>query len=387
LLAAPGAGSSAPSRVPTRVPSGFVGTVVGTPLFPNTNARVSLAQQLDVMVASGVETVRVALDWASAQPYSDWNEVPASKAHKLVDAGGIPTDFGPIDQLVTLAAQRGLTVLPTILNAPAWDSQYVQGATVDIPKSPYWYAQFVKALVERYGPQGTFWNNHSPTGPIRMWQIWNEVNIPAFWPQTPSFATTYVTLLQAASAAIKGADPGAQVVLAGLPNYSWVNLAQIYQVSGARAAFDVVAVHPYTRSPRGVITILSKVRRVMNAAGDRRKPIVADEISWPSAQGQTTHTLGLDIATTEAGQARELSQVIPLLGKNRKRLGLMGFYYYTWASTERRDGLPFDFAGLLKFSSGRFVEKPALAAFSRAALALERCRRKRARAVACARST
>jgi len=368
------------------VPSGFVGTVVGTPLFPETNPRVSLARQLDLMVATGVETVRVALDWASAQPYSDWSQVPAWKVRRFVDAGGIPTDFGPIDQLVGLAAQRGLTVLPTILNAPEWDSQYVQGATVDIPKSPYWYAQFVKALVERYGPQGSFWTDHLPKGPIRMWQIWNEVNIPSFWPQKPSFAPSYVTLLQAANSAIKSADPGAQVVLAGLPNYSWFNLAQIYQVSGARSAFDVVAVHPYTRYPRGVITILSKVRGVMNAAGDGRKPIVADEISWPSAQGQTTHTLGLDIATTEAGQARELSQVIPLLGKNRRRLGLMGFYYYTWASSERHNGLPFDFAGLLKFSSGRFIEKPALSEFSRAALVLERCRRKAARATACARS-
>jgi hypothetical protein len=366
--ASAGAPASAHVRpAPARVPNGFVGAVAVGPLFP-TRHGVDLARQLDLMVASGVETVRVVFDWATAQP--DPNA---------------PIRFGAIDQLVGLAADRGLNVLPTVLNAPAWDGTHYPGAAVDLPESDYYYGQFLQALVQRYGPHGSFWAHRKRKNPIRMWQIWNEPNIPAFWPVQP-FAPGYVTLLEVAHNAIKSLDPGAKIVLAGLPNFSWVNLAQIYQVSGARAQFDVVAAHPYTHQPQGVITILSRIRRVMNAAGDGRKPIVADEVSWPSSSGQTSHTLGLDIATTEAGQARRLNKLIPLLARNRVRLGLIGFAYYAWATVERHNGLPFDFSGLLKFSAGKFIEKLAFNVFRTDALALERCREKGSLATVCLKS-
>ena len=383
LIAVPSARASARSRAARRVPIGFVGTDVGTPLYPSSVASVDIAAQLRLMVASGVETIRVPFDWGSAQPYEYWTEVPPAKAHQFVDVDGLPTDFGPMDQLVDLAARYRLTVLPTVLDAPTWDSVGYQGA-VDIPKSPYWYAQFMQALVQRYGPNGSFWSDHSPKVPIRMWQIWNEVNLSAFWPQHPSFAHTYVQLLQAASQAIKAADTGATVVLAGLPNYSWVNLAQIYKVPGARSAFDVVAVHPYTRQPRGVLTILNRIRGVMDRSGDRRKPIVADEISWPSSKGHTHITYRLDIGTTEAGQARDVSQAVSLLANNRVRLGLLGFYWFTWATYDRPDYPLFDFSGLVKYASGRFAAKPALSALRRTALPVEGCARKGSVATACA---
>ena len=54
-------------------------------------------------------------------------------------------------------------------------------------------------------------------------------------------------------------------MLAGLPNYSWLELGRIYRVPGARNLFDVVAVHPYTKTPQGVLTILG-----VRAAGDER---------------------------------------------------------------------------------------------------------------------
>jgi len=335
------------------------------------------------MVASGVETIRVPIDWAAAQPYRSWSKVPAAQQDQFSDLGGIPTKVAPIDQLVGLAAYRGITVLPTILNAPSWDAQPFKGGTVDVPKTAGPYAAFVKALVKRYGPNGRFWLSQPRVVPIREWQIWNEPNIRAFWP-AGGFPGRYLTLLKAAHDAIKSVDPGAQVVLAGLPNYSWVNLAQIYRVRGARSLFDIVAIHPYTRDPQGVITILRLIRRTMNASHDGRKPIIADEISWPSSKGKTIHNLGLDFATTEAGQARNVAQEIPLLAQNRARLGLLGFDYYTWATVEEHNGFAFTFSGLLKIIAGRYIEKPAFSAFRSAALALERCKQKGAVATVCA---
>jgi hypothetical protein len=372
-----------PATGAARVPGRFVGVEVDGPLFP-TDSQVDLAAQMDTMVASGVESIRIAVDWADAQPYSSWSQVPAGDAGEFKDVGGIPTRFGRLDQIVALAAQHGLTVLPTVLDAPGWDGLHYKGALVTIPRSPLPYAAFVRALVQRYGPTGSFWHDHGPAVPIRVWQIWNEPNITAFWPPQP-FEPKYVRLLRAAHAAIKGVDPRAKVVLAGMPNFSWVQLASIYKVRGARKLFDVVALHPYTRRPQGVITILTKARQVMNAAGDGRKPIIADEISWPSSLGKTTHSAGFDFATTEAGQAKNLATLLPALAKERVQLKLVGFYYYTWAGYERPASLAFDFSGLWRFTDGAFVKKPVYDVFRRWALALDGCRQKGTRATVCLR--
>jgi Glycosyl hydrolase family 53 len=382
LASSPAAWGGA-SGPPPKVPQGFAGVVIDEPVWPD--PFIDLSKQLDVMVSGGVESVRAVFDWASAQPYKSWADVPADRRSEFVDVGGIPTDVAPIDELVGLAAARGMTVLPVILGAPTWDGQSYPGGTVRIPRTPGPYAAFAKALVERYGPRGTFWA-HDPYGaklPVEMWQVWNEPNILAFWPKQPYYAR-YVALLRAAHAAIKAADPAAKVVLAGLPNYSWFELARIYGFRGARNLFDAVAVHPYTKTPQGVITILTYVRHVMNRAGDRAKPIFADEISWPSSRGRTNHNVGYDFATTEAGQAQNISTVLPMLARDRVRLGLGGFYYYDWAGLERDGHLAFEFAGLFRVTDGRFIAKPAFDAFRQGTLSIEGCRSKGPLATDCA---
>jgi hypothetical protein len=366
-------GVMAPASASASVPPGFVGMMLGAPVYPERGAGVNLPQQLKTMVASGVESLRTVFNWSYAQPYASWREVPLAEAGDFTDVAGMPTRFDRMDSIVELAAQRHLTLMPVVLYAPAWDALPHPSSSFAAPATTGPYASFVAALVRRYGPAGTFWLTHSPKLPIRMWQIWNEPNISTFWSRQP-FESSYLSLLAAAHDAIKHADPGATIVLGGMPNYSWLDLAAIYRVPGARGLFDVVAVHPYTRQPRGVIEILSKVRQVMNQAGDRRKPIVADEVSWPSSLGQTSNNAGFDFATTEAGQARNLAELLPMLGRARRRLGLAGFYYYTWAGVEIPGGLAFNYSGLLRFTSGKLVAKPAFYAFRSAALALEGCR-------------
>ncbi len=264
-----------------------------------------------------------------------------------------------------------------------WDGLLSHGTVHPIPRTPGPYAAFMRALVERYGPHGSFWISQPQILPIREWQIWNEPNLQSFWP-AKYFPGHYVAVLKAAHDAIKRADPGARVVLAGLPNFSWYDLARIYKVKGARNAFDVVAVHPYTKSPQGVITIIRLVRRTMDAAHQGKKPIIADEVSWPSSKGKTNQNGKLDFVTTESGQAHNLNVLIGLLAKDRKGLGLAGFDYYTWAAVEAPNEQPFDYAGLLKITNGNYVEKPAYNVFRTDALALEHCRQKGATAQICA---
>ena len=380
--------SSQPSQPPTRVPLGFFGTVIGNPLFPGLVSNASspqFANQMDLMEASGVESVRIVFDWSAAQPYSSWSKVPADQHGQFTSDGvdNVPTNFDALDTLVADASARGLTVLPVVIDAPSWDGQTYPGASLAIPRRDAPYASFLAALVKRYGPNGTLWSAESPKLAITSWQVWNEPDVTGFWGQHP-FAQRYVTLLRAARKAIKREDPHARIVLAGLANYSWRDLRSIYAVHGARSLFDVVGLHPYTKTPQGVITILDYARQVMRAAGDAAKPIIADEISWPSSKGKTIHNTGYDFATTEAGQARDVSQVLPLLAANRVRLNLTAVYYYTWAGVETPNGLAFNYSGLLKYVHKAFVRKPVFYAYRQNALALERCHAKAATASQCA---
>lgn len=379
--------ASAKTGQPARVPFGFFGTVLGDPLYPGLVSDLpgsTFENQMNLMVSSGVESVRVVFPWSAAQPYRSWSQVPPDQQGKFSSDGvdNVPTNFGALDSLVAAAASRHMTILPIVIYAPAWDGQLYKGASVAIPRHDAPYANFLAALVKRYGPTGSYWTAFSPKVPITSWQVWNEPDVANFWGQRP-FAPRYVALLKAARKAIRQQDRNARVVLAGLANYSWRDLRSIYSIKGARSLFDVVALHPYTRTPQGVITILTYARQVMAAAGDRSKPIIADEISWPSSLGKTVHNTGYDFATTEKGQARDVSAVLPLLANNRARLNLIGVYYYTWAGIETPNGLAFNYAGLLKYVHNTFVRKPAFYAYRHNTLGLERCHRKGASATQC----
>jgi hypothetical protein len=367
-------GAAATAAAPSKVPAGFVGVNIDGPAFPAATG-VNLASDAALMRRSGVESVRAVFSWSYAQPYSSFKDVPSSIRKQFVDVGGVPTRFSQIDQIVKASAAQGLTVLPVVIYAPSWDATGASASDLPRPARDGPYAAFLRALVLRYGPHGSFWKGSRHATPITEWQIWNEPDISYFWPTQP-FASTYVALLKSASAAIKRADANAKVVLAGLPNDSWKYLQQIYNVKGAKAAFDVVAAHPYTAKPSGVITILRYDRIVMNNNGDTQKPLIATEAGWTSSQGQIS-TPGFSPATTEQGQAQNTAKLIALLAANRTKLGLGGFYLYSWASTDSADGSAiggpgFNYAGLLQYSNDSLTPKPALAAFKQAALAIER---------------
>jgi Glycosyl hydrolase catalytic core len=369
-----------PATAMASVPQGFVGMMADGPFF---YPAMDQGSELDSMIASGVQSVRTLVNWGALQPYASESGVPPALRGEFADVKGVPTNFTGLDQLVALAAMRRLTVLPILEYAPRWDSLH-PGNSASPPRSPGPFASFVAALVGRYGPRGTFWPAHPTISkvPIRMWQVWNEPDFTVYWSKQP-FERSYVALLKATHLAMKAADHGAKLVAAGLPNFSWQYLATMYRLH-ARDSFDAVAVHPYTATPQGAVTILKKVRAVMNKNGDRRKPILATELSWPSAKGKARTTF--ENATTEAGQATKVAQAVRLLAANRRKLGLAAFYYYSWITNESAGaGVDqFNFAGLLRFLDGRgtFV-KPALATFTKAALAIEGCRRKGALATIC----
>ena len=366
---------------PAPTPPGFVGMDANAPMF-NSETTLDDANQLSSMVASGVQSIRVAFNWAAAQPYESWDQLPADQRVQFSQAEIRPTDFSQTDEIVGDAAQRGLTVLPTILYAPSWDARNNPGG-IDTPKRALPYAQYAAALVGRYGPKGSFWsaNPQIPRRPIRMWQIWNEPNLSYDWRQP--FAKSYVSLLAAAHKAIKHADPGAKVVLAALTDFAWTSIRQIYKIRGARNLFDIVSINGFSKTPANVMLYMHFMRNALIRDGDGHKPMLATEISWPSSRGTGTPQV-FDFDTTPAGQARNIAALLPMIGRQRVALGLIGFYYYTWIGDESRPyTLAWEFSGLLRDVNGDVSAKPALAAFRKGALALERCRQKGSVATRC----
>jgi hypothetical protein len=218
--------AAAPAAAARQVPRGWLGAVVDGPLTGP--QRDAFAGEWDLMAASGVESVRVAVFWDEHQPV-------APEAARTPSQDGIPTDFSRTDAVVSAAAARGLRMLAVVQRAPGW-ARLRPDDPASPPADPATYAAFVGALVRRYGPRGSFWSErpYLPRFPVRAWQIWNEPNLTSYWSLQP-FARGYVRLLRAARRAIRAVDSGARVVLAGLPNRSWTAGRSTARAAAARS--------------------------------------------------------------------------------------------------------------------------------------------------------
>ncbi|MEA2439746.1 MAG: polysaccharide biosynthesis protein PslG [Thermoleophilaceae bacterium] len=375
LAVSPAAGAQAKVK---RVPPNFMGVVGDGPLL---SGDFDLGGQLDRMVPNGVQSMRTVFNWAAAQPYESFTQVPPDQLTRFRNEDGVPTDWSPSDHVVLEAAQRRISILPVIMVAPVWAARH-PGEFASPPSDPKEYASFCGSLARRYGPGGSFWTEHPEISamPLRSWQVWNEPSFNTFWSDQP-FAEDYVELLRDARIAVKSVDPKATVVLAGLPNKSWTSLEKIYK-AGGRKFFDVAAFHPFTAKVDGVKTILERDRKVMAKYKDSRKPLWVTELSWTSSKGKTTINYGNE--QTEKGQGKMLAAAFNMLAKQRGRLRIGRAYWYTWLSRDRQRDYPFDWAGLSKIVKGKIKGKPALTSFKRTALSLQGCRSKKGRADRCA---
>jgi polysaccharide biosynthesis protein PslG len=378
-LALVGAPALAASGSQRQVPRGFVGAVADGPLY---DRALNVDGEFRRMAVSGVESVRLAIYWDDAQPYASDADVPAAQRNRFRAVDGVPTDFAGSDRLVEAAATHGLSVLPVVERAPAWARRRPR-VEWSPPAGSASYARFMRALVARYGPGGSFWSEHPELTPlpVRDWQVWNEPNLRMFWDERPpssgkyvEYHRRYIELLRAARDAVKSADPGARVVLAGFAEGSWVLLDNLYRFdSRVRRYFDVVAIHPFTKRPEQVRLIVSLARGVMNRHGDRRKPLLVTEMSWPSTG--RPHNPGTGFEVSRAEQAARLARAYSLLALARTRLGLERVYWYSWLSIDR-GSVVFNYSGLRSQTpAGSLVSKPAFFAFRRTALRLEGCPR------------
>jgi hypothetical protein len=271
-------------------------------------------------------------------------------------------DFTALDAAMAAAAANGVRVMPQVGGSPGWVVSDPARPPLGRGDLSAWRG-FLRKLVDRYGTDGVFWGQTPAHGAaVRRWQIWNEPNFPAFWENPDPRA--YVRLLRASAATIRSREPGAVIVAAGLAPIErqpppWEFLAEMYRQPGARAAFDVVALHPYAASVAGLEYEVRMTRLAMSQAGDARTPLLISEIGLASAaRVRTPFDRGL------RGQARFLTRAFTRLAAERRRWRLAGAYWFAWKDATSADPICAfcEHSGLLD-ASGR--PKPAWGALKR----------------------
>ena len=202
-----------------------------------------------------------------------------------------------------------------------------------------------------------------PKVPIRVWQAWNETNLPFYWPPKPN-ARAYTKLLAAVKRGIESVDPKAEIVTAGFPQSEIKGavpqrkyIRALYR-AGAKKHFDTLAIHSYTNSHDALVKQLKGIRAEMTRNRDRSKMWIT-EIGWATGGPDKRFTPG------RKGQARRINRLFRLAKAKRRALGLRGIVYYMWQDAEPYAGFS-DFWGLhtgLLDKKGK--EKPGMKPFRR----------------------
>jgi hypothetical protein len=332
-----------PAAAQARVPASFFGTMWDGEIVNNASEPVQ-DREWARMAETGVRSSRATFEWVKIEPRRG------------------RYDFTSSDRLVGLASRHGVELLPVVIYAPRWARER-RGNFASPPRDPADYTRFLAKLIRRYGPAGSFWdeNPELPRRPLRAWQIWNEPHLAFQWDGRPGddWAREYGGLLRASHRAVRRADPGARVVLAGLSNRSYVYLNHLYRRGRVRGAFDVAALHPYTVDPDGVVHLIRRFRQVMTRNGARRTPLWITELGLPASRGRFRSDSWLQ--TTDRGMARFLSRAYKAIAAARDdpATRVDRAYWYTWASIYCCE--QFRFSGLLQYDNKEGVEpKPAL---------------------------
>ena len=321
-------------------PSAYIGISPQTPLHRH---------DLRLMRRTGVGSLRFLIYWSQSEP-----------------APGV-FDWAATDAFLISTSRYGFERLPVIWGSPSWVARTprasrcrftaarcsaLQMPVHSLAQRRAW-SRFLRALVARYGPSGTFWKLHPELrrDPIRTWQIWNEENDHRF---AEASVRGYAALLRGSAPAIRSVDPDAQIVLGGLyatprikPSLdATIFLSRLYRHKGIKGLFDGVGLHPYAADPSLMAADISALRAVMRSHGEGHKGLYITEFGWGS---QTRAAGGDKFERGPAVQAKYVKSAWEILLANRRRWNLRAAYWFTWQDIPAAS-TPCDFcdsAGLL----------------------------------------
>ena len=174
--------------------------------------------------------------------------------------------------------------------------------------------------------------------PPHVWQVYNEQNIPAFWPNGPS-PNKYAGFLHGTADAIRAVDPTAKIMLGGMhgdkamngtPSYDFLDLLynredfkRLGRLRHRRRpslrVLDRARSRPRsTRSARSWTTMATRRRRSGSPrwAGPRRSTTTPNKDLWWER--------------TPQGQASILTAAWNLMIQKRETWNIGGVFWYSW---------------------------------------------------------
>ena len=304
---------------------------------------------LNLMDQANVGALRFAINW-----------------QQVTQGGGF--DWTRTDQMFALLASKGIEPLPQLFGEPEEVQTTVDSDGNPNPAAMNSWKLFVAAAVDRYRPGGKFWTDHPglTAHPPHVWQVYNEQNIKAFWPNGPS-PNKFAGFLHGTAEMIRLVDPDAQIMLGGMhgdnamegtPSYDFLDLLYNREDFKDWDDFDIVAVHPYGFSTAEITTEIDKVRTVMDDHDDSAAPIWVSEMGWASTGDGTAKNLWWE--RTPQGQASILTAAWNLMIQKRDDWNIGGVFWYAW-----RDPLgdPCTFCGNAGLLNNNYGAKPSFNAF------------------------
>lgn len=214
---------------------------------------------------AGVKWTREDISWADVEPRKgefDWAEV---------------------DHRIAVARKYGISIYAIVASFPEWVKPYS-------PESITGYVEFLEKLVARY------------KGDIHHWEIWNEPNI-FFW-QGPK--ELYNDLLKLSYAAVKRADPSAQVLGMSTAGIDYNFIAR----SMARGTpYDALTIHPYRKTLEDDVFMreLELVSQLARRPDGSPRPVWITEFGWTTYSPHNSLKQDFE-AVTERAQASLLAR-------------------------------------------------------------------------------
>ena len=258
MLAVLSALNLAQAQVPV-VPTSAPGALINTDDYIRAD-RLGITFISSIDDSMGAERYRNALILGAG-----WNRWPLYWDRVEVQPGKY--DWSAYDRLVVEDIRNGLQTNAILLGRPGFwqdggsvtnlytpifaDGSDSADADAAINPDNAW-AQFVHYAVTRYRPGGVLakHNVYGAEQGIRVWEVWNEPDVPQFW---NGGSHAYARLLKIAAIVLKTVDPGAKVMFGGLLYASdqgfLTQVLRQFRDDPLRERynwfFDIMAVHSY----------------------------------------------------------------------------------------------------------------------------------------------
>jgi hypothetical protein len=196
------------------------------------------------------------------------------------------------DDIMRLFLEEGVERLVTVTSVPQCAAAQNDASLEPKPRYQDDFERFVRKVVERYGPNGKFFEQNPGVAgaccPVTHYEIWNEPNLGKKW--TKANPSDYSRFFVSVAKAIHRADNYSRQVkvitgaVTGLNGGDWKTNGRafvrgLYDVPGLKRFADRIGIHTYSPTAKQAMRNVRVVRSIMDKHGDHG-PIEITEHGW-----------------------------------------------------------------------------------------------------------